>query len=447
MPRFSRRFQAYTLFFSLFLAFPVQAGLIRDAEIEHTLRQFADPIFEAAGLSPTSVRVFIVGDDSINAYVAGGTNVFVHTGLLLATEEPGMLLGVLAHETGHIAGGHLARGAEELKNAQIGALLATLVGTAVAVGGKSGDAGMAILHAGQGTALRNLLSFSRANEQAADQAGLSYLDRLGISASGMLRMMETLRKQENRFYGEQTPYLRTHPLSSERVSVVRGHLERSALPPAAVPASMAEPFARMRAKLFAFVKSPTETFKRFPERDKSVEARMARAIAWFRTPDLPRALNEMNQLLKEHSSDAFLYDLKGQILIESGRSREAVAIYAKASGLAPDSALIRIDHARAILASEPSVAERAIAVQTLERATSMEPTIAGAWRLLAGAYGAGGDEGRARLALAEEAYLLNQPETVLREADAALRALPDTSPARLRAQDLKLLAERMKEEN
>ncbi|MCK5793002.1 MAG: M48 family metalloprotease, partial [Ketobacter sp.] len=176
--------------------FPSHArSLIRDAETEYVLRLYTNPILEAAGIAPEAVRLFIINDPSINAFVAGGQNIFIHTGLILKSEKPDMLIGVLAHETGHIAGAHLTRLTQKLDDVSLGAILSTILGTAATIGG-SGDLGSAILTGGQNIAQLELLAHIRSNEQAADQAALSYLDANGISASGMIAMFELLQRNE-----------------------------------------------------------------------------------------------------------------------------------------------------------------------------------------------------------------------------------------------------------
>ncbi len=420
----------------------VQAGLIRDAEIEHTLRLYADPIFAQAGLEPQNVRIFIVQDDAINAFVAGGANLFLHTGLIKAARDPGMLLGVIAHETGHIAGGHLARGAEQLKDAQLGVILGYVLGAAaVAAGGA--DVGMAVMTGGQQAVTRNLLSFTRTNEQSADQAALTYLDGLGISASGMLRMFETLRKQEMRQFGTPDPYALTHPLSTDRIAAVRAHAESASIPEDAYPSQFNLLHRRMLAKLYGFLDTPPKTLARYPLSDASLPARMARAIAWYKTPDIARAEKEMDALIAENPRDAFLLELEGQMLFENGRIAKALDLYRRANALFPNSALMLTSLAEAELA-EGSPANAKAARASLEKAVTLDGSNPHSWRLLATAYGKTGDIPRSDLALAEEGLLQAKPDICLRQAGNAAARLTEASPSRLRAEDLKRVCEEMR---
>jgi len=413
-------------------------GLIRDAEIEDTLRRFADPIFTAAQLNPQNVHIFIVNEDVINSYVAGGQNIFVYTGLLLICDNPNMLLGVLAHETGHIAGGHLARGAEDLQDAELGSVLGFVLGAAVAVA--NSQAGMAVMTGSQSVIMRKALSYTRGHEQAADEAALRFLDSLNISASGMVEVFNILRRNQLRSFGSPDPYLQTHPLSGDRIAYIRDHMDASPIPAGQHPKELDMPLARLRAKLFAFINIPPKTFARYPNNDTSLPARMARAIAWYRMPDYDRANAEMKSLLKDYPNDAFLYDLNGQIQFENGHIPDALASYSKAAQLKPNSALILTSLGQAQL----GVGKPAQAVTSLQKSAALDNTNGETWHLLATAYGAQSNPSMAALSLAEEAALENQPKVALLQADLALKGLQPGSPAYLRAQDLKREAEEMK---
>lgn len=400
MPSFPRTFIA--LFLALTLPLSSYAGVIRDAEIESTLRAYAQPIFRSADVDPDSVRIFLMSSPDINAYVAGGLNLFINSGLVLETKNAGMLLGVMAHETGHIAGAHLSQAREKATRAAIGGLIGTVIGAAAAVGG-AGRAGAGIIAGSQNAATRSFLSDIRLVEASADQAGLSYLDDNNISATGMLEMFQLLH---NREVGgtKPDPFLIDHPLSTERIAVMRDHINASSIQADSVPSGFNAMHARMVAKLFAFIKPYDETLKRYPESDHSVAARYARAIAEFRRSHLPEALTEINNLIKQYPKDPYFYDTKGQILFENGKLEEAQTAYASAHRLKPDSALILTDYARTLIAQEkPELLTQSI--QLLEKANEIDDSYGMTWRQLAIAYGKQGKLGRSYEALAEEAVL------------------------------------------
>lgn len=430
----------FYLFFLLMPAVVQAAGLIRDAEIEQTLREFTSPIFQAAGLVPENIHLFIVNDPAINAFVAGGSNIFIHTGLLMEAEEPAMVIGVLAHETGHIAGGHLAQGAEQMEDAQIGIILGYILGAAAGLAG-GGDAGVAVMTASQQLAQRQYLSFSRMNEQAADQAALNYLDTTHLSANGLLRMLEKLRIRETAFRGMLDPYALTHPLSKERISHIRGHLLKSDIPMDTLPKGYIEKYQRLRAKLIGFLQSPESALSQYSPRDDSIPARYARAIAYHRQQQLENAIKEVDSLLATYPKDPFFLELKGQILAESGKHQEALPYYLQASALLPASALLHTEYAATLLAVKP--VDYTTAIKELVLSGTQDATNPLTWHLLAESYSATGQKGQAALAAAEEQMLANNPVEALRQVNIALKALPAASPSRLRAEDIRAEATKL----
>jgi predicted Zn-dependent protease len=419
-------------------------SLIRDAEIEQTLRVYATPIFRTAGLVPENVRIFIINSPDINAFVAGGSNLFLHTGLIMATDDPAMLIGVMAHETGHIAGGHIAGGAEQLENAGMSTILSYVLGAAAGIASGNSTVGAAVVTAGQNVAERNFLSFSRMNEQSADQAAISYLEKNNVSVSGMLRLMEKLRLKETAWRGQIDPYALTHPLSKERVSHLRASLLQSKVADGNYPPEYMLLHARMTAKLIGFLQSPETTLKQFPKGDNTIAAHYARAIAYHRLSQTASALHEMKALLAESPRDPFYLELKGQILAETGDAARALPYYQKASQILPDSALLKTEYARLLLSQKPP--RYAEALSELTQANIMDNSNPTTWHLAAECYAEAKDIGQAALATAEEAMLNNEPLEAMRHIAVALKELPATSPSRLRAEDLQTEATRLQKE-
>ncbi len=415
--------------------------LIRDAEIENTIRAYSRPIFEVAGLNPDAISVYLISDRRLNAFVAGGQNIFLNTGLLMAAKDPGGVIGVIAHETGHIAGGHLARLNAALNNASAQRIIDLLLGVAAAVAtGNPGVGGAVVAGSSSGT-LRSLLAFNRSQESAADQSALTYLDRLGWSARGIADFLALLEDQELVAAQYQDPYLRTHPITRERVEYARYHVQNSPYSDARFPESFYVMHERMRAKLIGFTAGLAQTLQAYPESDNSLPARYARAIAHAQRGDLNSALPLIDSLLAEAPSDPYFLELKGQILFENGRIAEAVPLLRQAVALVPDAGPIRLMLARALLELDDP-AYLAEAVETLRIALRREPTDSQLWRFLGIAYGRQGDLGNAALAQAE-AYFHNGNNADARQQ--ALRAqqnLPAGSPGWLRAEDILAAAER-----
>jgi predicted Zn-dependent protease len=425
-----------------FVPAPAQAiSLIRDAEIENTIRVWATPLFEAAGLVPEDVRIILVNDRRLNAFVAGGQNLFLNTGLLLRSEHAGQVVGVIAHETGHIAGGHLARMPEAIKNATAMAILSLLLGAAAGVAAGRPDAAVAGMAGGMTAAERNFLAYTRGQEAAADQAGVTFLEQNGISSRGLMEFFDILAGQELMVTARQDPYVRTHPLTKERVEFVRNFVATSKYSNAPLPPEWVVMHKRMKAKLFGFIEPTSRTLTTYKENDPSVEARYARAVALYRKPDVPQALATIDGLIREFPNDPFFHELRGQTLFENGRAAEALPSYEKAVQLLPRSGLLRIDLARVQLEfNQPDMDRKAVA--NLNEALRQENENAMAWRQLAIAEGRIGNIGMAALALAEEAMLRGDYRVAIGQAQRAERLLPAGSPPHLRVQDLQAQARR-----
>lgn len=408
---------------------------IRDAETENLVRRLSHPLFRTAGVDPGLVRITLIQNRAINAFVSTGNRLFIHTGLIQQAGTVKELIGVLAHETGHIAGGHLARMPDEMRAAMLRSVAAMLLGGAAAAAtGQSGALAAGML-GGQASAMGEFYAFTRAQEQSADQAAVTYLDRLGWSSRGMESLLEKLLEQELLAVGRQDPYFRTHPLSRDRLEFAREHIARSRHANAPVPPGFEEGFAMVRAKLDGFIDPPAMTWRRYPPSDTSGPARYARAIAQFRSGRIPEAVAMIDALIAEAPRSPWLHELKGQILFEGHRPAEAVDPYAQASRLAPDEPMIRLSHARVLIElGQPAQLHRAVA--ELESTLRTERDSPFVWRQMAVAQGRLGNMPQADLALAEEALLLGDPRSARTLATRAATALP-TGPQRLRAQDLR----------
>ncbi len=414
-------------------------SLIRDAEIENTIAAYAAPLLEAAGLGQGAVRIHIVNDRNINAFVTSGLNLFITSGMLSAAEEPGEIIGVIAHEFGHLAGGHLPRTRDAMKDASTEMLLATLLGAGAIIAGQ-GEVGSAILGGGQALAQQSFLSYSRAQEQAADQAAVNLLEKTGQSAEGLLAMFHRLEDREQFSARRANSYLRTHPLTRERIRFIRDKVatEGEAVRPTPEPLRAAH--RRMVAKLKGFLEPPEKTLRAYPDDDTSTAALYARAIAYYRIPDLERALAALDALLARNPDDPWFQELKGQVLFEHGRVRAAIEPYRRAVDLRPRAALLRQGLARALIESgdEALLPE---AIEQLEAATRMEPARSRHWHLLGIARGRGGDRASSSLAFAEAAYLRGDAREALRHAAIAAERLPYGSAGWLRAEDIRNAAE------
>ncbi len=417
-------------------------SLIRDAEIEHSIRVWATPIFDSAGLIAENVRIYLVNDRRINAFVAGGQNLFLHTGLLVKSQHPGQVIGVIAHEAGHISGGHLVRRHQAQRAAMAEAIIGTLLGAAVGIAAGRADVGMAGIGAGHTYAQRKLLAYSRTQESAADQAALRYLDANGISGRGLIEFLDIIGSVERRVTVANTPYLRTHPLNKERTQAVRAHVATSPYTDNNLPAEFEVQHRRMRGKLIGFMETPERVFRNYYRAtDTSLEARYARAIAHYRKADMVQALRGIDALIAEQPEDPFYHELRGQMLYENGRAREALPSYERAVRLFPESGLMRIELAQALIELDERAADKA-AIAHLNEGLRQEDENTHAWRLLAVAHGRGGNIGMTSLALAERAMVQGRKDEAMAQAVRAERLLPMGAPGWLRAQDIQFAAKK-----
>jgi predicted Zn-dependent protease len=414
-------------------------SILRDAETEDLFRDMSRPLVEAAGLRPENVQIVLVGDGSINAFVAGGQIVYIHSGLLAAADNANEVQGVIAHELGHITGGHVIR-FDEGARAATGIMLLSLLLGAAAMAAGGGEAGAGIMAAGQHAAMNKFLAFNRVQESSADQAGASFLNKAGITGKGSLSFFKKLQNQEFRYAIPQTDdYPRTHPLSGDRIQALE-QVYRS-VPSWDTPPDpkLEERFQRVKAKLAGFADDPKRTLTKYPDTDKTVPARYARAYAWHKSAYPDRANAEVDSLLRDKPQDPYFLELKGQILLESGKPREALGALRQAITLAPNQPLISALFGHALIATEDQ-ANFQEAKQVLRSAIVRDNTNPFAWYQLGIVYDREGDVARASLATAERYNLENQPRLALANAEQAMLGIPMGSPDWVRAQDIALVS-------
>lgn len=411
-------------------------AIIRDAEIERGLRELAAPILRAAGL-PTSTQIIVFSDSRMNAFVADARHIFVSSGLVMRLEDPAALQGVIAHEAAHIANGHLTRRPANAARAGSAARLGLLLALAAGSAAGSGELGAGLAIGAASAAERNFLAHTRAEEASADQAGLRYMVQSGIDPAPMLEVLELFRGQEALSVGRQDPYVRTHPLTRDRLRAVEAFINgRSGA--AAGAESSAEArywFARTTGKLSAFLRAPGWTLRRVGRNDGGEIATLRRAIAYHQGAQTDRALAEAGRLLRMRPDDPYYQELQGQILFESRSYPQAVRAYARAVQLAPREALILAGYGRALLAAD-TASGNAQARDVLERAYARDPFDPSMLRNLALAYARTGNNGMASVVTAERYAVLGRLEDAEIHATRASGLLPTGSSGWLRAQDV-----------
>lgn len=447
MSRFVRQMAVGAVALGLSMALSLTSALaqhtIRDAEIEELLRDYADPLYVAAGLNPSSVDMYVVNDPTLNAFVAGGQNMFIHTGLILAAETPNELIGVIAHETGHIAGGHLARMGDAADNIALPAYIGAAVGLGLMIAGMP-EAGMAMMIGGQTIAQRGFLAYSRVQESAADQAAMTYLDATQQSGVGLLSFFDRFRDQEAMMGINQDPFVRSHPLNPERIALLERRVETGQYREFADSETSIHRFRMVQAKIRGFLERTEVVLRRYPESDTSLPAHYARSVAHFRDGRATEALEQIDYLIATEPENPYFHELRGQILFEAGRIEESVEVHRHSVALRPEISLLRINLGQALLAIEedgghtPANQE---AMENLQFAIAMDNSSSFAWYQLAIAYARQGNEGLADLAVAEQYYTVRDMGRAREFAIRARNKLDEDTVHWNRAMDILFLTE------
>lgn len=429
----------------LLLPAPAEAqsiSFVRDAEIEQLMKEYSAPVFRASGINAAATRIILVGSRDFNAFVASGRKVFINVGVLMESTTPNQVIGVLAHEAGHIAGGHLFRLRQELERAQILAIAGTLLGAGAAVGsarsgGVSADgiAPTGLILSGQEFARRTLLAYQRSEEQAADKAALRYLNQSGQSAKGMIETFERFASDSLFRRVGSDPYLQSHPSAPERISALK---EEAAKSPHFGKGDSLQFKARhemAKGKLYGFLARPDELSRRYQPSDNSLPARYARAISAYRFGSPGAAQAQIDGLIRAQPNNAYFWELKGQAHLETGRPREAVVALRRAVQLAPGQPLIRglLGHA---LVSTGDRKDAEAAVKELTTVTQRDPETPEHFQHLARAHGTLGNEGLAALASANASVLSGKQEDARRLARRAQTLLPAQSAGWQRADEI-----------
>jgi len=432
---------AFVLALTLSVQPAMAQSVLRDAETEAFLREIANPLVAAAGLQPGNVDVVLIGDKEINAFVAGGQTVYINSGLIEAAENANEIQGVIAHELGHITGGHIIRFGEGAKAATGITILSLLLGVAAMAAG-AGDAGMGVMMAGQQAAMGKFLAFNRTQEASADAAGVTFLSKAHISGRGMLSFFQKLRVEEYRYastYVQTDPYMQTHPMSGDREATLQSDILKSPSYGVKTDPALDAKFQRIKAKLVGYMDDPTTALRKYPETDQSLAAHYARAYAWHRGAYPDKAVAEVDKLVAAAPTDPYFLELKGQILLESGKPKEALAPLRLAVAGSRNTPLIAGLLGHALVATEdPDNLKEARDV--LKVAVARDRDNPFAWYTLGTAYARLGDEPRAQLATAERYALIGENRLAMASAEAAMQGIHRGTPDYLRAEDIALSA-------
>jgi predicted Zn-dependent protease len=418
----------------------VAQSVLRDAETESLFRDMMAPLVKASGLSPKNVQVLLVQDDEINAGTIAGQTIIVNSGLIEAADNANQVQGVLAHELGHMADGHLVLGDAGARPAMGIYILSLVLGVAAAAAGAP-DAAAGILGAGQQAATGRYLSFSRTEESTADATGAKFLREAGITGKGMLDFFKKLQNQEYRYgAGNVDPFLQTHPLSTERIATLTHDITNSPAYNTPPDQSLNDRFRRVKAKLKGYVDPWQQTLQAYPENDQSLYARYARAYAWHKAGYPDKADAETRALVAAEPHDPYFLEIRGEILLEAGDPNASIAPLREATERSDNAPLIATTYGHALIATE-NKANYPEAVKVLRSAVARDDDNPFAWYQLGTAYEASGDQARAMLATAESASINGDSKLAAFQAHNAMAGLPPNSPDWIRAQDIAMTAQ------
>jgi predicted Zn-dependent protease len=426
---------------TLLLAAPAHAqSILRDAETEALLRDMSAPLVTAAGLRPADVSFALVNDDSINAFVAGGQTVYIHSGLLQAADNANQVQGVIAHELGHIADGHVITSSQGQRPAMGIYLLSMVLGlAAMAAGG--GEAGAGILAAGQQAAMGKFLAFNRVQESTADASAVKYLATAGITGKGMLSFFKTLQQQEYRYgLSRIDPFMQSHPLSGERIQTMTADLQASPAWNKPADPVLNERFLRVKAKLDGYLLPPPQALRKYPDSDSTLYAHYARAYAYHRAGYPEKADAEAEALVRADPDDPYFQEIMGQILLEAGKPRLALTPLKAATEGSRSNPLIATTYGHALIATEDP-ANYDEAKRVLRTAVRRDDENPFAWFQLGTVYELTGDEARAALASAERASMMGDSRTAVERARYAMAGIPKNTPDWIRAQDISMTSQ------
>jgi len=419
-------------------------GLIQDAEIELNIRKWVEPIFKVANIKSESVNIYIINDNSINAFVSGGQNIFINTGLILKAKEANALIGVLAHEIGHIAGGHLNNTINSMKDARNTVTIATIITAGLMAASKvSGIRTPGIgklVTLGPTIAERNFYKNSRQNEKYADAAALKYMEAVNRSPIPLANLLKNLGKQELLHENRQDPYLRSHPISQDRINNIMEESEKINIELSSNSKLDEIVYKRMVAKIIAFTNSPGKTLLLYPKSNKSIDAKYARAIAYLRLPDFDKGMKEINDLIANNSQDPFFPELLGQMLFENGQIYESLSALQKASDLLPNNPIILLSLSRAQIEFSGKLENNKAIVNLKNILLNMPENIA-AWKLLSIAEARNNNISLAQLASAESYYLLGEYELAIKFAKKSRISFKKNDPSDIRALDIIFFSE------
>lgn len=417
-------------------------ALISDEETEIFLHQTLRPVFKAAGVTFHPGQIYIVNDKSLNAFVSDGNRMFVNIGTITTSDSQNELLGVLAHETGHINGGHILRHKIQSREVQNISLASMLVGGLAGIAAGRADISIAAILGSQSSAINSMLTYQISEERSADEAAVKLLKKINQSPAGMLKFMKKIQKNNTMQGVSERDYYRTHPMTDERISFLEKAVRESTAPQQGLQENE---FKRIKAKLYAYIEEPRLTFIKYPLNDTSIPARYAQTIAYFKQMKMNEAMAKVDSLIVDEPKNPYFYELKGQMLLETGKIADAEIAYRQALKLQPSSSLFKINLAQTMLENNPGTPQQKEIVSMLNQVVIYNPESSFAWILLSRTYGLQNDIANSNYAAAEFSLLNGDGKLAKRQAENALKSNP-SSALKLKIDDLLVRVKQIQKE-
>jgi len=410
-------------------------SIIRDDETEKLLKEITDPIIRAVGLDSDSIEIVIVNDPSINAFVSGGQRIFIHTGLIAEADDVSTVIGVLAHEAGHIKGAHIIQKGSDYEKANYGAIAGYVLGLGSVLAGAPAEAGLAISSASQNIAMRNLLSYSRDYENAADTVALEVCKKIGVTPRGLVNLLRKIQSEQKISGDIVDKYMLTHPVSEERIKYIENYIKKHPEIDKKPAEEIQKKFLMVKAKIYGFLYSSKKT-KQIYQGKTTDEALYALSVIKHREAKFSESDNYLNQLIARYPSNYYFYELRAQFLFERGKVDQSISEYRKVLIKLENSVLIRLKLANALL-NKKDAASYQEAVSQLKAALLSEPRNISLTNQLGLAYGKLGNLGTSYLYFAESSIIaknLNNAKFYLQKAE---RYINKASPEFIKLTELK----------
>jgi predicted Zn-dependent protease len=408
--------------------------IIRDSEIEMFIKEISSPIFEAADLDPNAINIYIIQDQSLNAFISNGQNLFINSGTITDAKNYNELVGVISHETGHIMGGHLIRSQEKLENLQQTTLISAIIAGAAAVASGRGEVGAAIATGANTSSIGSYMSYRKNEERAADKSATNLLKETNQSAKGLLSFMKKIKQQEFFINSSNSEYFRTHPLTRERITYIEDIVKNEKN--IKNDTELEKRFKNIQAKLFAYIEPTDKTLLKYKTTNNSDEAIYARSIAYMKNIDLKKSINEINYLIKKDETNPFYHELKAQIYYENGNTKEAKKEYEKAHNLLPNSELIKMSYSQTLISNENNFTDNEKAIKLVNSILIENPKNINAWRILSVAYNNTGNQIAAKYAAAEFSYYKKDYALAKKQAKDLINKLNKNSSLYFKTQDI-----------